>query len=350
MSKIQHGFFILLLLTMVTRNDSWAQEQNLCTQTLKEAHELYDIGRIHEVPALLDSCLQNGFSKAEKIQAYRLMILSYLFQDEDEKAEENLLSLLRLDPDYKVNEAIDPAEFVNLYNTYRTLPVVSIGLLGGVNQSRVSLKQEISTDNQNSSQPKYSPGYGYQFGLIADILLKKNYQLTTAILFSGKKYEMDNERMFGYTSLNIVESQNWLEIPVTLKYNFGKRKFKTFVQAGLSGNIFLSSNAILTRVSIADDNDASGPSVDVSDLRKRFNCSAVMGLGARYKIGYGYVILDIRYNLGLANVVNVENRYSNSELIYYYGHIDGDYKLNNINVSVGYLKSLYKPKKIKVNE
>lgn len=350
MSKIQHVFFILLLLTIVSQNDSRAQEQNLCTQTLKEAHELYDIGRIHEVPPLLDSCMQNGFSRAEKIQAYRLLILSYLFQDEDSKAEENLLSLLRLDPDYKVNEAIEPAEFVNLYNTYRTLPLVSIGLVGGVNQSRISLKQEISTDNSNTSDPDYSPGFGYQFGVMADILLKENYQLTTALLFSGKKYAMDNEGMFGYTNLNIVESQNWLELPVTFKYNFGKKKFVPFVQAGLSGNLFLSSSAILTRVSIENDNDASGPSVDLSKLRKKLNYSAVFGAGARYKIGYGYVVLDIRYNLGLANMVNVENRYSNSELIYYYGHIDGDYKLNNINVSVGYLKSLYKPKKIKLNE
>lgn len=350
MPRSLQGLFIWIFFSLVPALTAKAQEQNLCTQTLKNAQRTYDEGRIEAIPSMLDSCLQDGFSRSEKIQAFRLLILSYLFQDEHEKAEQNLLALLKLDPEYKVNEAIEPAEFVNLYHTYRTRPFISIGVIGGVNQSRINLKQEFNTDNSNTSEPKYSPGFGYQFGLIADILLKRQYQLTTGVLFSGKKYAMKNDRMFGYTSLNIEESQNWLEVPVTLKYNFGTRKFVPFLQAGLSGNLCLSSNAVLTRISIDNDNDASGPSLDLTDLRKRINYSVVLGGGARYKIGYGYVVLDLRYNKGLANMVNVENRYSNSELIFYYGHIDSDYKLNNISISVGYMKSFYKPKKIKVNE
>jgi hypothetical protein len=343
----QNVFFVLLLVTLFTFLQAHAQEQNLCTQTLKKALKTYDDGRISAVPAMLDSCLKDGFTRAEKLQAYRLLVLSYIFQDEDEKAEESLLLLLKEDPEYKVNEVLDPAEFVNLYKTYRTLPFISIGIVGGVNQSRIKLLNEFSTDNVNSSPVKYKPGIGFQFGLVADILLYRNFQVNTTFLYSGKKYETSSDKMFGYTSLKLVESQSWLELPVVLKYNFGKNKLKFFAEAGMSGNLFLSSKADVTRISIANDNDASGPSVAMSNLRNKLNYAAVFGGGARYKLGYGYLMLDIRYSMGMRNVVNAKNRYSDNELIYYYGFIDSNYKLNNISVSFGYLKSLYKPKKIK---
>jgi hypothetical protein len=181
---------------------------------------------------------------------------------------------------------------------------------------------------------------------VADILLYKNIQINAALLFSGKKYQMNSADMFNYTTLNLVESQTWMHLPVTVKYNFGKKKFVPFVSAGISGDLFLNSSGNLTRTN-GNDVDASGPSVKMGNLRNKFNYSGVFGVGARYKIGYGYALLDVRYNLGLKNIVNINKRYSNTELIYYYGYIDSEFKLQNIMVSVGYLKSLYKPKKIK---
>ncbi|MBX9853866.1 MAG: PorT family protein [Cytophagaceae bacterium] len=351
MNNSNFKFFLLtILLGFFTSGISVrAQDSvNVCTQTLNDAQDAYDAGKLSGIPAMLEGCLKDGFTRAEKLSALRVLILTYLFQDEDELAEQTLLALLKEDPEYKVNEALDPAEFIYLYNTYRTLPVVSIGLIGGVNQSRMHLSQEFSTDNINNSEVKYSPGMGYQFGVIADILLYKNFQINTAILFSGKKYQMDSEKLFSYTNLNLIENQTWMHLPVTLKYNFGKKKLVPFIQAGMSLDLFLASSGNIKRTSIENDNDASGPSVQMSSLRNKLNYSAVFGAGARYKIGYGYAILDVRYNLGLRNIVNVKNRYSNNELVYYYGYIDSDSKLHNIMISVGYLKSLYKPKKIKV--
>jgi hypothetical protein len=327
------------------------ENQNICTQVLKNAQKLYDEGKLSPIPSMLNPCIEQGFTRAEKLSALRLLILTYLFQDEHDLAEQTLLVLLKEDPDYRINEALDPAEFIYLYNSYRTLPVISIGVIGGVNQTRVSLKQEYSTDNINSSEVSYKPGINIQFGLTADFLIYKNLQANFSVLFSGRKYEMTSGRMFNYTNLHVKETQSWLEAPLTLKYIFGNmrmKKFLPFIQAGISGNVFLSSRGEFSRISIENDNDASGPSVKLNDLRKKFNSSAILGGGARYKIGYGYVVLDIRYHLGLGNVVNVENRYSNSELIYYYGYIDNDFKLNNVSISFGYLKSFYKPKKIKV--
>jgi hypothetical protein len=47
----------------------------------------------------------------------------------------------------------------------------------------------------------------------------------------------------------------------------------------------------------------------------------------------------------LLNSVNMENRYSNRELVYQFGHVDNDFRIDNFSLSVGFEKSFYKPRK-----
>jgi hypothetical protein len=320
--------------------------QNICSQNLKKAQKEYDEGRLSEVPVTLEECLKEGFTKDQKLQAYRLLILTYLFTDELELAEQNLLKLLNEDPEYTINPLLDPAEFTTLYNTYNTSAVISIGLTGGPNQTRVHLHQAYSTDNSNN-KATYKPHFGFQTGLSADILLKKRFQLNTGLQLVQKSYEYKN-KLFQYTNLDLKESQLWMELPVALKYNFRyKKKLIPYLYAGASVNLFLSSIGKLTRISDAGNNDASGPNVKLGSLRNRFNYSALIGGGLKYKIGYSYLCLDLRYAYGLKNIVNTSKRYSDSNLIYFYGYLDSDISINNLFVSVGYFKSFYKPKKIK---
>jgi hypothetical protein len=328
--------------------------QNLCFQNLKKAQKEYDEGRLSEVPTTLEECLKGGFTRDQQLQGYRLLILTYLFTDEPELAEQYLLKLLKEDPEYSIDPAVDPAEFVALFNSYRTLPTISIGLAGGVNRTGVKETESRSTDDVNASKAKYKAGFGYQFGFISDIYLSKKLQLNAGLFFSGKKYVLTRDVMFNYSTLTLSESQSWVELPVSLKYHFrkiGQKKFIPFAFAGVSGNLLLSSRSNVTRKSSeGKDIDASGPSVKMTDLRNKLNYSALLGVGARYKIGYGYIFLDVRYNLGMRNVVNEKNRNSNDVLTFYYGHIDSDFTLRNMSVSVCYLKSFYKPKKIIVKK
>jgi hypothetical protein len=320
--------------------------QNLCVQTLKKAQKEYDEGRLSDVPVTLEGCLKEGFTRDQKLQAYRLLVLTYLFTDEPELAEQNLLKLLNEDPEYTLNPALDPAEFVALYNTYNTSAVISIGLTGGLNQTRVHLQQAYSTDNSNN-KATYKPHFGFQAGLSADILLKKKFQLNAGLQLCQKSYEYKN-KLFQYTNLDLKETQLWMELPVALKYNFRyKKKLIPYLYAGASVNLFLSSTGNLTRTSDAGNNDASGPNVKLGSLRNRLNYSALVGGGLKYKIGYSYLCLDLRYAYGLKNIVNTSKRYSDSNLIYFYGYLDSDISINNLFVSVGYYKSFYKPKKIK---
>jgi hypothetical protein len=322
--------------------------QNLCSQNLKKAQKEYDEGRLTEVSGLLESCLKDGFNHDQKLQAYRLLILTNLFTDEPDTAEINLLHLLKEDPEYKINPAVDPAEFITLYNTYNNSAVISIGLVGGINQSRAHVRNAFSTDNANN-KATYLPHIGFQGGVLADIKLYKNLLLTAGALTERKAYEYKN-LLFNYSNLDMKEQQLWLELPLALKYNFGKRKLIPYLYSGGSFNLLLSATGNFKRVSINGDNDASGPNVALKNLRNKINYYAMFGTGLRYKLGYGYLNLDIKYSLGLTNVTNSKNRYSDTNLLYYYGYVDSNFTLNNLFITVGYFKSFYKPKKVKKSD
>jgi hypothetical protein len=346
---------VLLVLIISVGNNSVAENSNLndsitCTQKLNKAQKVYDAGKITEVEAFLSNCIEEGFTKEEKMQALRLLILASLFQDEHGKAEKNLLLLFKEDPEYVLNPAIDPAEFYELYNSYRTLPVINVGIMGGVNTTSISQKQSYSVGSASGDNSSYKSRLGFQGGLVTDILLYKNFQINTGALWSMKNFTYTNSFFYGQTStLSSKENQMWMDIPLALKYNIGKNKFKVFVLAGSTFGLLLSDNSKLSRLNSGDVSVAKEANEPFKKIRNPYTVSALLGVGVRYKVGYGYIFLDARYNFGLMNVANAKNRYYTKEgdTLYYFGYVSSDFNVNNLAFSVGYMKSIYKPKKIR---
>lgn len=346
---------ILLLLLISIGNNVYAELASVgdsvtCTQKLNKAKKVYDAGKIKDVESYLKDCIQQGFTKEEKMQALRLLILSYLFQDEHDKAEQNLLFLLKEDPEYVLNPAVDPAEFYELYNSYRTLPIINIGVTAGFNTTNISEKQAYSVGSQSSDKSSYKSRFGFQGGLVADILLYKKFQLNTGALLSLTNFTYKNTFLYeGATTLTSKENQMWMNIPLALKYNIGKGKVKFYGLAGGMFGLLLSDNSKLSRQNSDNSNAAKEATEAFRTIRNPYTISAIVGLGVRYKVGYGYIFLDARYSIGLKNETNIKNRFSttNGDNLYYYGYVSSDFNANNLLISVGYMKSIYKPKKIR---
>ena len=98
--------------------------------------------------------------------------------------------------------------------------------------------------------------------------------------------------------------------------------------------------------------EVTGGSLDVALLRKDINFWALAGGGLKYKIPNGYVILDLRYNIGLTDQNDpAYNRYASSDdvqdMIFYYYSTDDNFRLNNAIISLGYQRTFYRPKKYK---
>jgi len=353
MYKINVAIFAVLFLAIVSKTKSQSTD---CSQTLLKAQDTYKEGRINEVADMIQPCLESGLNKQEKIEAWRLLTLTYLYFNETEKAQEAMTHLLKNDPEYKIRHA-DPTEFVNLYNSFRTTPIVIVGAKFGTNFTDVDVMKNFSLDNSAVARGEYKTKAGIQGGLIAEFPIKRSkISLLTEVLYSIKSYSY-KDTLFSYSTVELPQQQAYIEVPLLINYNFGKGRWNPYFNLGGSFAYLLSAKATPLRVDKTGSNnqrELKEPPFSINSLRTTLNYNLIASAGIKIKdvIGRGYIFFNIRYSYGLNNVVNAKNRYSNPVLMYNFLYIDNNYKLNSFQYSIGYSYPLYKPKlkKVKIKD
>jgi hypothetical protein len=321
--------------------------QSTCAQTLRLAQSIYEQGRLHELPQLLAHCLDNGFNDEEKVNAYKLLTLTYIYLEEPAKADEMMLALLRTDTEFKVNDAVDPAEFVALYKTFRTYPIFRIGgKLGAVAASPSVISADYADDGIN----EYSYGFGFIGSVSAEIPLGvhvKKFTLNPGVAFQLISFDGLNSGADPVRVTEGTESQAWVSLPVTMQYSLLEKGITNFfVAAGISADYLLSSSIKIVSDRGQENSSVSENSFDVMDQRKNFNSGILVGAGFKRKIGKGFLITEVRYKMGLQPMLTKADTYENSPLVWNYKYVDGIFKINSISLTVGYFINRYYPKKL----
>jgi hypothetical protein len=93
--------------------------------------------------------------------------------------------------------------------------------------------------------------------------------------------------------------------------------------------------------------EETSPTINFNSYRNKVNTSVFVGAGARYKLGLNFLFAEMRYNVGLSNVVAPNSTYDNNGPAVTYGHVDDYFRLDNFSLSIGYMKPLYKPRQVK---
>ncbi|MBE9467441.1 MAG: PorT family protein [Bacteroidetes bacterium] len=339
---------IILLISFLLLSANISAQDD-CALNLKEAQKLYTQGIIEEIPALLNPCLEQGFNTEDKIQAYKLLILTYLFDDNKELAEETMLKFLKTNPEYKLNPAIDPAEFIFLFNSYNTKPIFELGVTAGLNYSFPFITKLFGPGNVATDVSKYkSSGMGVQFGPKFICHISDKYDIGTQVVYSQKKFELTSA-LSDFSKTSLIETQKLIHIPVVAYYKFElTEKIKPYVLSGLAYSyLFDASYKPVRQYTDNSSNDVSGSDFSLKDFRRKNNVSIIVGAGARYKIPHGNIFFNIKYSLDLLNQVNVDNRLSDFDFISRYYSYDSNFNINNLTISVGYLYSIFNHKKIK---
>ena len=81
--------YFVLLISCVGTTSAWAQVSN-CTQVVRLARTIYEQGRLHELPTLMDGCLNlsvsadKRFTTPERKEALRYLTLAYIYLEEPE--------------------------------------------------------------------------------------------------------------------------------------------------------------------------------------------------------------------------------------------------------------------------
>ncbi len=338
----------LLMLSFAFAKNSAAQGE--CTINLNEAQKFYENGQIEKIPELLNGCLSSGFNRENKVTALRLLTLVYLFEDENAKAEESFVQMLKKNPEYKVNPNLDPIEFVRLYESYQTRPIFSVGLRGAFTFDFARRLQTYTYGNYADAEAEYTSGNGFSVGVPVTYNINNLWHATIEPSFSKYSFGF-SEKLNGYNTIEGTTNLSYIDIPVLASYDFYTHGNTTFyAELGISAGIFLSGDMELSRKYGNRENaDVTGAAIDVADIMKPLNLSCLAGVGAKVHVSHGFVTVGVRYDMGLMNVTNPDSRElnANPELAYKYRYVNNDIALSALSVNLGYSYEIYIHKKKK---
>lgn len=351
--------YTIFLLSIVSTG-AFAQASS-CAQSLRLAQSIYDQGRLHELEDIINKSLDNSNApcvQADRVSLLKLLTLTYIYLEEPEKADATMLKLLQTDNYFKINPAVDPAEFVALYNTFRTHEIYRIGAALGVNASQPNVVNTISAVNDATSKYKYA--IGLQFGASADVPLRlgkiKHYKLTLhgELLYTQHKFELEQKVSRGVIADNVelfqtlqgVESQNWLTMPISLQYKYlQNEKLNPYIAGGFSVG-YLMGNGTLRSERFRDE-AAAIPETSFDLTREKINLSALIATGIKTKAGGGYVVLEVRYSHGLSRISSSETAFENEQATWGQYYADPVFKLSSLAIQGSYIINMFNPKKLR---
>ncbi len=345
---------LLLFLLLATATVTGMAQSTSCAQTLRLARSTYEQGRLHELEAILSNCLLGGFTTEEKVEAYKLLTLTYIYMEEPQKADDAMRTVLETDHFFQINPEIDPAEFVALYNTFRTEPAYSLGIKFGPSFVIPSVVTDYYTAGDANGTGKYTPGIGIQAGVFFEKRIFKKITIAPELFFATRQFSQSTSLFINDSTQQVggtIEStykQSWLDLNALFQYELTRNKANTFVTyAGLGPSISYSlSQTNQLNTTGLSSSGISGADVDVKSSLKDFFYSITAIAGFKYRIGAIYVHAELRYQQGLTNIVNEDTR-TNQEVTFDYAAQHNDLTLNALTAAIGISYPFFKPMKLK---
>ncbi|MFY0690258.1 MAG: hypothetical protein JXQ90_23995 [Cyclobacteriaceae bacterium] len=364
--------FGLLLLTI--SGSIYAQT---FSQVLSARERDYDEGRLLRIPESIEPKIgvpfkEGGFSREENIRALKLMTKVFIFLDDEPTAEEYLVKLLKADKEHRLNPEEDPAELFFLYQKFRSKPIFRLGLRFGVNKTFPNVIQTYSTGNTgitkkiyngsgtppNQISPDGTLGIGNWVELVGERHLKWGIEGIFGFQYRATRYDIDH--YVGHLNVDdapslstyMVNQQNYLRFPGSIRYNFryfSDRGPIPYVAAGASYDYLLdafygeASRSGGTQFVLSQEDNLK----DLY-LTNYHNLTFSWAAGVKLRVQTHFLTLEVRYDKGMSNYINEDNRWNGNQFLTYdLGFVEDDLALDVLSFSIGYTYSVYSPQKLK---
>lgn len=338
--------------------------QTACTQNLRRARTVFDEGNIQSIEELLNDCIKdkkNGFSDEERTEAYRLLILSYIYLDETQKADEKMIALLKDNHGYSPSLDADPTELINLYNTFRHDPVFFWGIRAGANATYINVLAAYGIHPQNNTTAQYVLQPSLEVGLTFEkkfgnrITLKSDLQyFSNSFLYENSFFFSEDDEIF-IVELNATETMVSFGATFMGQFAFfkdqkekdkrGFERWNPYVGLGFTAR-YVNSSALAFDVqnSVGASPDGSDEDLIAAGIRKRFNPTVEFEVGVKKAWGLNYVNLGVRASYGLLNIT--DKHYVNGPLTTFYGWAANDINTHSVTLFASFLIPQYSPKKL----
>lgn len=375
--KLRTLLFLLgLLNSLATIAQDQAQQPKgaNCTQVLRLARTIYEQGRLHELENILSGCLAGDVgkdgafaTKQEKVDAYRFLCLAAIYLEEPTKADAAMTGILKTDHFFEPSNA-DPAEFKALYATFRTAPVISGMIKVGPNLTMPHILKYFPTTS-TEGKGRYKPGVSFNVGVGAEkqffpkakMGLLRNSVLGAEVMLHSRSFGYQNDELFRNLPSDATASKTadkafkykstWWNLNLYLRYRLNpNNKWDPYVGIGPSFNylskyrVDLPQTQFLKSDGETISSTATGPAVDVLEQFNKLATAVMIMGGGKIRLGDFYLLGEIRYQFGLNNTVNPENR-TNQALTNDYGVTIHDHRQGDVMLMVGAIVPIFSPKK-----
>jgi hypothetical protein len=294
-----------------------------------------------------DCFKKDEWTLQERVDAYKLLTLAYIYLEEPEKADENMLNILRTDPEFRPNDNIDPAEFVALYKTFRTEPVYRYGVKAGANATQPNVHSYTAL---NEGSEKYGYSYGFQVGGTFEMaILNDKLTLNPELYFQSKSFKANNDFFENGQKTKGTISMKSLSLPVSVQYplRLGRKrtdsKWTPYVGAGVALDFLLAVNTEL-ETDVYGQSPVNTTSSEKSQY-KLFNFAPIVSAGIKGKVRKAEIVAEIRYNFGASTIFDKQKLYDSQPEVFGNKFVHGPFSLNTLSISAGYLLNRYIPRK-----
>ena len=337
---------ILLVISIAIIGISALRAQNTCGDQLKVAQRRFDDGLLDDIPQLLSNCMKDGFTDEEKTNAYKLLIQTYLFNENYEKADEVMMQFLKKFPSYSI-AANDPKEFINLYGTYRTKPIFKVEMKLGFSFGMPTPVQYYGTGDIVTNKPTYKAKLGFTAEFNYMNKLYKDFEYCIGFAYTSMKLSYSNHP-YDYSTVTGTYTNSYVGLPIAVKYNYNLKGINLFAKAGFEPVYILTSSIALVRKdNINTRTEPFSGIEDLMSLHRKIDIRPLVAIGASIKVGRGWLNLSAGFKFSAMIQTNSKKIYSNSLLFYKYFFAEDDLLLNQSTLSASFTLPIYKPKKIR---
>lgn len=352
---------------------AWSQSMD-CEQTIELATEEFNSGHFYSVPGILKECL-NSFSREQKQRAYLLLTQTYLLLDDPIGAETSFLEVLWANPEFVADEQLHAIDIVYLSKRFTATPKFSWFVSGGTNVSPVRVILDNGVTRNGGEKYTFLPGYG--FGAGGEYSYNDHIRFRVELNYLHTAYQSKTRDLFpgdapvGDTEI-FRDRQSWLNVPAYVSYADNVGKYRPYFYAGYSLSKLVGDKASIVVENAYPSGYVDSPGEEAETVtdesadydfklrRFEFNHSLIFGGGVKYKIGLDFVFAELRYSAGLKNIVDPDFIYGNNATdrtsadwvlsqspTTEYRHVDDLLRLDNLAITFGFIRPLYKPREIK---
>lgn len=343
-----------------------------CESTLARASDEFSAGHFNNIPLILSPCLES-FSREQRQRAYLLLTHTYLLLDDPLGARKSYLEVLMANPEFVADPNTHPIDIIYLSKKFVASPVFSWHVKAGTNISPVRVIYDLNAYGQSSTPEEYTLRAGYQAAVGGDFNYDEKIFLRGEINYSFTAYRHTSTH-FNKDTKDFTDRQGWLSLPLSINYGKPVGRYRPYGYAGYAFHYLMSdkANIIITSSKPSESSETQEtvveetPTVDFMSKRNRFNQSLFVGGGLKIKFGFDFLFVDVRYHMGLRNVTKenglyadypafgdnqsedaIDNLVQSFDSSTRFGHVDDFFRLDNLSISFGFLRPLYKPRELK---